>query len=337
MAERIRIALLGAGIFARDAHLPALKNLTDRFEIVAVYSRTRATAEALLADMATPPDIYTDAAEILRRDDIQAIDVLLPIDLLPSAVDMALAAGKHVVSEKPIAPDVAAGRRLIDVWRNHPGQIWMVAENWRYEPAFRQAAEIVRGGGLGAPLIAHWALHIPLTADNKYYATAWRRSGSFPGGFLIDGGVHHVAVWRQVLGEIRTVSAAVAQMRPDLPPADTLSAAMQFDSGVVGSYTASYAAAAPWAGGLRVVGERGSLVVDRGRLDWTIDGVAHETTFPPSQSVRDELAAFADTIERGAAHRNSPEEGLQDVAVIEAMLHSHETGSRIAPERLVQF
>jgi predicted dehydrogenase len=136
MREPIRLALIGAGIFARDAHVPALRTmgdpLGDRFEIVAVYSRTRATAEALLPLLPGKPDICTDLTTLLRRSDIEAVDVLLPIEALPAAVDMALAAGKHVVSEKPLAPDVASGRRLLNIYANHPQQVWMVAENVRF-------------------------------------------------------------------------------------------------------------------------------------------------------------------------------------------------------------
>ena len=84
---------------------------------------------------------------------------------------------------------------------------------------------------------------MPLKPGNKYYHTDWRRSGTFPGGFLLDGGVHHVAALRQVVGEIVSVSAEVRQVRADLPPADTLSAALEFESGVIGSYSVTYAAA----------------------------------------------------------------------------------------------
>ena len=76
MAEPIRLALVGAGIFARDAHVPAIKALGDRFEIAAVYSRTRATAEALLPLLPGSADIYTDLDALLARPDIEAVDVI---------------------------------------------------------------------------------------------------------------------------------------------------------------------------------------------------------------------------------------------------------------------
>lgn len=331
MSERIRIALAGAGIFAKDAHVPALLALQDRYEIVAIYSRTRATAESLVASMPVKPEITTHLDALIRRDDIDALDLLLPIELLAPTVDLALASGKHVISEKPIAPDVATGERLLSIYGNHPRQVWMVAENWRYENAFRRAAELVTE--LGAVYTAHWALNIPLVPSNKYYQTEWRRSGTFPGGFLLDGGVHHVAVLRLVLGEIARVTAVVKQMRPDLPPADTLSAILEFDSGVIGSYAVTYATGAPWANALHVVGERGALRVDRDLLELTRDGATQPVGYTANKSVTDELAAFADAVQHGTPHRNSPPTALNDVAVIEAMLASAATGAPVTPKR----
>lgn len=329
----LRIALLGAGTFVRDAHLPALQQLQDQFEIVAVFSRTRASAEALAAKIHPTPDIYTNIAEILQRDDVDAVDIVLPIEQLTAAVDMALASGKHVISEKPITPTVADGKKLLSVYSHHPSQVWMVAENWRYEAAFMRAPDALER--IGTPYLCHWALHLGVMPGAKYYVTDWRRSGTFPGGFLMDGGVHHIAALRLVLGEIARVTAFAAQMRPDLPPVDTLTAALRFESGLIGSYSVTYASTAPFASHLTVIGEKGTLRVNRDFLELTLDGQTEALPLAPSQGVTDELAAFARTVRLGEPHHNSPQQALQDVAVVEAMLRSAETGASVEVEQFV--
>lgn len=329
----LRIALLGAGTFVRDAHLPALQQLRDQFEIVAVFSRTRQTAEALAARIDPRPDVYTSMGDVLAREDVDAVDIVLPIEQLAAAVDMALAAGKHIISEKPITPTVEEGKKLLSVYSHHQSQVWMVAENWRYEAAFIRAAEVLPD--IGRPLLCHWALHLGVLPGAKYYITEWRRSGTFPGGFLMDGGVHHVAAMRLVVGEIGHVSALTAQMRPDLPPADTLTASLQFDSGLIGSYSVTYANIAPVPSHLTVVGENGALQVNRDFLQVSVNGQSRQDSLAPSQGVTDELAAFARAVTEGKAHRNSPQQALQDVAVVEAMLRSAETGTRAKVERFV--
>jgi predicted dehydrogenase len=330
MAEPIRLALAGAGVFSRDDHVPAIRALGDRFDIVAVYSRTRASAEALQAHLAHPADIYTDLDEMLARPDIEAVDVVLPIDPQPEAVEKALAAGKHVLSEKPISPTVAVGRRLVQIARNYPKQVLLVGENLRYEATFGRAAELVQSGAIGKPFLASWIGYASLTPANKFYNTPWRRDGSFPGGFIMDGGVHNIAAFRRVLGEITHVSAEVTQMRADLPPTDTLVAAFQFERGFIGNWTMTFAANSPFGASFTVVGDQGALRVGWGELEISTGGETRKEPVSGIGTMQAELAAFADAIRSGTpSPAGSPLEALRDVAVIEAILRSGEIGSRV--------
>ena len=245
----------------RDAHLPSLLRLGDRFAVTAIYSRTAAAATALAQSLPSPVKIYTDLAALLADPDNEAVDVMLPIDVMPEAVAQALDSGKHVISEKPLAADVATGRRLLSHYGQRNQQVWMVGENWRYEAAFLQAADLVRGGAIGRPITCHVAHYAPVLPTSKYYHSAWRRSGSFPGGYLLDGGIHQMAALRLIVGEIAEVSAMTTQRLPDLPPADTISATLHFANGALGTYLASYAVGAPWPAHLHVVGDKGSLRV----------------------------------------------------------------------------
>ncbi|MFQ3566859.1 MAG: Gfo/Idh/MocA family oxidoreductase [Aggregatilineales bacterium] len=332
----IRIALIGSGIFARDAHLPALLRLSDRFQIAGICSQSHQSAAQLAELLPYEVKITTDYNELLRDDSIDAVDILLPIPLLPEAAAAALDSGKHIISEKPIAPTVAMGKSLINQYRAAESRIvWMVAENWRYEPAFARAGDFVRSGDIGAIVTAYWALHVPVTPELKYYHTSWRRSGDFPGGFLLDAGVHHIAALRLTVGEIVRVSASVAAMRDDLPPADTLSAVLEFENGAVGHYTVTYAVGSPFPTHLHVIGMRGGLRVDTDSLEVIASEGPQTVPLPKLDGVTAELQAFADAIQTGTPHRNSPEAALQDVAVIEAMLQSAEKGVHMKPERIV--
>ena len=91
--EPIRLAIIGAGIFARDAHVPSLLRHPDRFEIVAIYSRTESSARSLAAHIPYPVEIFTDLDALLSRPDIEAVEILLPINGLPDAIRKSLDAG----------------------------------------------------------------------------------------------------------------------------------------------------------------------------------------------------------------------------------------------------
>ncbi|MBN1963375.1 MAG: Gfo/Idh/MocA family oxidoreductase [Anaerolineae bacterium] len=331
----IRLALIGAGIFARDAHVPALLELGEAFEVTVVCSRTAESAARLNALLPRPADVVHDIDAVLARDDVDAVDVLLPIHLIPGAVEKALAAGKHVISEKPMAPDVASGRHLLGVYARHPELVYVVAENYRFEPPFLTAAEIVASGEIGVVRTAHWSIHVQMRADNKHYHTAWRHTEQHPGGFVMDGGVHQIAVFRLVVGEIDVVSAITTHTRTDLPAPDSLVSALHFATGAVGSWLLTYTTGAPWFGPLEVVGSEGALRVWEHAVEVTSGGETRHIAAPRYQGVREELAAFAAAINDGAPHISGPGQGLQDVAVIEAMLKSGQTGQRVAVERIL--
>jgi len=337
-AQPIRLAVLGTGLFAREAHIPALNALRDTFEIAAIYTRDVSSRSAAEAARLVPGEVtLTDDLDgLLARDDIEAVDVVWPIPLLAEGVERALDAGKHVISEKPAAPSVAVGRRLLAYYAAHPGLVWMVAENWRYEPAFRQAAALIADGAIGRMLTLDWIMHNAMTGGNPYYSTLWRRENAFMGGYLLDGGVHHVAMLRLIAGEIAAVTAQAAAHRPDLPPVDTLSAALTFENGALGAYSVTYAAESPWPASLRVLGEAGALRAQHHGIEVTsAEGQTRRIDVEGRSSIESEFAAFAAAIRGGAPHLNTPAEGVQDVAVIEAMLRSAENGQRVTPERIV--
>ena len=344
-AEPIRIALAGAGVWVRDAHLPSLLDLPDHFEIVAVYSRT-ADSAATMAEQASAAtgravDVVTDFDALLRRDDVEAVDIVLPILVQPKYVEQALASGKHVLSEKPIAPDGEIARSLLTKHEAKDGkgeQVWMVGENYRYEAAYLKAEELIDGGAIGRVLMCDWIIYASIRPGNKYYETGWRNAGNLPGGFLLDGGVHQMAGLRLAMGEAQTVSAFADQFAPDLPPIDTLTASIRFESGALGTFQVTRAADAPGFGSLRIIGTDGSMTVERDRVLLTTypngnrsdaDGQTEEIAVEGLQGVRNELVALAEAIRHGTPHRNTPQAAAKDLRLIEAMLESAARGEQV--------
>jgi predicted dehydrogenase len=333
----IRLALVGSGIFARDAHLPALAALPNLFEVAAIYSRSAEKVAALAARLPTPVDTYTDLPLLLSRKDIEAVDIVLPILIEPAVILDALKSGKHVISEKPVAADVAAGQHLLHTAGSvaeAASRVWMVAENFRFNREFGVAGEIIRRGDIGQIIQFCWTTYANVSPQDQYYHTAWRRANNFPGGFVLDKGVHNMAAMRTMLGEVETVFAFVSQVRPDLPPIDTLNATLRFESGVLGTFTMTVAAAPPWGDSLTVVGDKGSLRIVSSQLEMTVAGLTTTQSFK-GNNVQDELTAFARAIRQGEPLVSSPQQALQDVALIQAMLESARTGLPVKPQRIV--
>lgn len=172
------------------AHLPAIAALGSSLSsLKAVYSRSIGSASQLAKDaqetlkLTEAPGVYHDGDDkanldaLLARSDIQAVVVVLPITLQPSIVLKALAAGKHVLSEKPVAPDVSGGLALIKEYNDTykpKGLIWRVAENWEVEPGYHAAAKVIKSGKIGklTSFNVRTVGHVP--KDSKWYKTPWR-------------------------------------------------------------------------------------------------------------------------------------------------------------------
>ena len=146
----IRVGVLGAGAWARGAHLPGYRR-DPRCTVVAIADpeTSRARQAAREFDI---PDVVVDAAEVIGRDDIDLIDVCTPSHTHFALAWSALEAGKHVLCEKPVAYDFRDTRRARDLARAK-GLKTKVGLTFRYSPAMRYMRELVAQGFIGTPFI----------------------------------------------------------------------------------------------------------------------------------------------------------------------------------------
>ena len=179
-----------APINEKTAYLPALAALGDKAPpLKAVYSRSEKSAREL-AEIAvitlklkTAPSIYHDGDAsanldvLLARQDIAGVLMALPITLQPNFILKSLAAGKHVLSEKPVAPDVKKGLELIGTYNQlykPKGLVWRVAENFEAESGHRAAAAAIRSGKIGRVIFFKMLENSYIDKESKYYKTPWR-------------------------------------------------------------------------------------------------------------------------------------------------------------------
>lgn len=212
----VGVALLGAGIFALERkwalsltsshhnisnpdteHVPAIQ-ATSSFELKVIYSRSQKSAEALAAQVqaASPVDVYYDSpvvegkslGALLQRSDISAVVIALPILAQPAIIRQVITAGKHVLSEKPVAKDVAEAQSLIAWYDALVSQgtgtdkekpLWAVAENWRYLESVLYAAKELRemGGEVASFRLERYGF---VKRGDKYFETECMSSLLFP-------------------------------------------------------------------------------------------------------------------------------------------------------------
>lgn len=140
------------------------------------------TAKEVLG-LSSPLPVYHDQGgqdgnldALLTSPDIDAVIIALPITTQPDVIRRAWEHGKHVLSEKPVAPSVAEGILLIREYDEKYKEkiIWRVAENEEAGTANREVGKLVKAGIIGK--VAWWSLNAvgSISRDNPWYNTPWR-------------------------------------------------------------------------------------------------------------------------------------------------------------------
>jgi len=355
MVSQISIAILGAGIFARIAHVPGLKTLGDLVSIKAVYSKSEKSAKDLAAqiktDLHADVKVYHDAdpqnsLDNLLASDIDAVIVILPITIQPKIILKALAAGKHVLSEKPVAPDVKSGLELIKEYNSvykPKGLVWRVAENYEADFGFQAAGKAIRDGKIGKVTNFSATLENYITQDSEWYKTSWRTVPDYQGGFLLDGGVHSAAALRVMLPEPLKYLSGFASLNVDwLAPLDTITTTIQTVNGIHGTFFMTFSLPAESLKGnvYEITGTKGRITATtlpgaKVAVKFTNTKDEVETTEYDDKGVPNELASFFKVVGGGDDDGlGDPYNALKDVALLQASFDSH--GERVDLEELTK-
>ncbi|MFD7238783.1 Gfo/Idh/MocA family protein [Streptomyces syringium] len=188
----LRFGTLGCAEFARRRMLPAMA-AGPGTEVAAVASRDAAKAAETAARFGG--SAVHGYAELLERDDIDAVYVPLPPALHAEWTEKALLAGKHVLAEKPLTTDAARTGELFDLARDR-GLVLMENVMFVHHSQHTVVARLVRDGAIGEPRALHATFTVPrLPEDDIRY----RRD--LGGGALWDIGIYPVRAALHLLGD----------------------------------------------------------------------------------------------------------------------------------------
>jgi predicted dehydrogenase len=330
-AHRIRLGVVGAGIAARELHWPALKVLSDLYEIVAVCNHNIGKAQSFAQLIGGTPIITTEYRELLQLPEVEAVDLTLPIILNAVAASDALHAGIHVIVEKPIAATAEAGRAVVAEARAHPGLVFLVAENVRYERRFRIARGLIDDGKIGRVVMIHGDILQPVDPSNPYAQTGWRQIPEHLGGFLSDGGVHQTAAMQLLGGAVESVQGMTASFDRDSDIPDTLMMNLRFSSGAIGHLTYSVGIFKEEPAPFRVFGTAGTLTVQDDRIRViTEEGSEDVPVESEPNGFELEFRDFYRAIVEGKRLDVQPHDALDDLLVVDAGFRSFREGKTVS-------
>ena len=309
----VRIGILGAARIAPPALIkPAQKN--DEIVVAAVAARDSSRAQAF----ATKHGIVRvhDSYEALIADpDLDAIYNPLPISLHGKWTRAAIAAGKHVLCEKPFTANAAEAREVAELAANSD-RVVMEAFHYRYHPCALRVEEIIASGELGKleRVDAHWCFWMPKFSDIRY-------NYSLAGGAPMDLGCYAVDMARRFGGSTPEVVSAQAKLHG--PQVDrAMTAQLRLPAGIPVRSTARCGRPIyPFTA--KVVGDRGELrlhpLIPFQRFSVRSTNAKRVESFPGHSTYANQLDAFASAVLRGEPVKTTPEEAIENMTVIDAI------------------
>ena len=254
--KQVRLGLLGCG-FMGKCHTNAYKKIPYIYSESGVQPRLLMLCDSNEAKVRGEAGRYgfeeycTDWREMAADPRIDVFDNCGPDPVHPEPCIAALAAGKHVICEKPMAVGVESARRMRDAAAKAAGKA-VCTFNYRFMPAVRLAKDLIAGGRIGRVYqvraqYLQMAGHDPALRPDQAWYSAWPHSGGLQGI-----GSHAIDQCRFLVGEIRSVSALVRTFNPDraIPSAgdpgatsdEGAAAVLEFADGAIGTLESSVVA-----------------------------------------------------------------------------------------------
>jgi predicted dehydrogenase len=314
----VKVAIVGGGIIGRN-HAAAI---------------ARCPGLAVEAVVDVDPSAYFGVGrfhpslpEALPSVDLVA--VCTPSGLHAEPVEQALAAGKHVVVEKPLEVSLPRARRLAAL-AAEAGVVASVISQHRFDPASVAVAEAIASGGLGRPTSAVGS--VPWWRPQSYYDQAgWRGTRALDGGVVMNQAVHTVDLLVWLLGppvEVFARSATLAHERIEVE--DVAVATLRFASGALAVLHATTAANPGLPVRVEIYGTGGSAIIEDDELRYLSPGGPRPAPAKPDDAfVVGHLRQYEDVaaaVAEGRPPAITFDDGVTALAVVTAVYTSARTG-----------
>lgn len=315
---KVRWGVLGCSRFADGCTIPALKEARN-VELVGIASRSIERADQFRVKHGLP-QAYRSYEELLDDPTIQAVYIPLPNGLHAEWAIRAVAHGKHVVSEKPIAANAQEVVSIRDAARQHDRHV-MEGFMWRFHPQHIEARRAVRDGEIGTVRLVRVSFSFPFSRDPD---SRW--DPALGGGSIMDVGCYCISACRYYfLSEPETVYAR-GTIDSEFHVDTSMAGELEFANGralIDCSFTQ------PFRTDLEVVGDKGVI---RCALPFTpgptatvvINGCEHVT--PQCNQYALEFEHVSECVLTGATPRYGMDDALAQMQVVDAVRASVASG-----------
>jgi UDP-N-acetyl-2-amino-2-deoxyglucuronate dehydrogenase len=337
MQEPIGVAMIGTGRWA--GMMAEMIARTDTLKLVSCFSRNdeKRAAFAEIHKCKAAPSI--EAA--IQDPDVEGVLLVSPNSVHREQALLSAKASKHVYCEKPIADTIEDGLAMKKACEK-AGVTLFVGHCFRRLGAARKTKEIIDEGRIGRVVLAEANFSIK---SGSVTPGSWKyHRKTFPGGPLLQLGIHHADTLQYLLGSVVRVQASFDRLITSAEIDDIGMAILEFESGTRAVLSSSYVS--PKTYYIRLYGTGGTLDYTVDMSIWPnpdmIEQVTSLTlqtaddqeqiTFEPRQMLIEELEEFAQCVRGEAIPETGADEGIAALKIILAALKSHETGKVVPLE-----
>jgi len=288
VGRRIRIAVVGCGRISAN-HFGAIETHKDHLELAAVCDTDAKTLAA--ATLKYGVRGFDSTEEMLDTVDVDVVALCTPSGMHPAQAIQVARAGKHVMTEKPMATRWSDGLRMVRECDEAGVQLFVVKQNRRNATLqlLKQAIEKRRFGRIHMVTI-----NVFWSRPQSYYDSAkWRGTWEFDGGALMNQASHYIDLVDWLIGPVESVQAYVGTLARNIQVEDTAVVGVRWRSGALGSVNVTMLTYPKnLEGSITVIGEQGTVRIggvavneiqtwefaDRQPEDEQVKGANYETT-----------------------------------------------------------
>jgi len=262
LMEKIRIGVIGLGNIGKFHADYLLDHKVSRCELVAVCSPSAAPEKY------GHLKYFNDGEQLIRSGEVDAVIIATPHFQHTTLGMAALAAGVHILVEKPISAHKADAERLIAAHQKLPKIIFAGMFQMRTEPRYLAVRRIIREE-LGEIVRVNWINTDWFRTEAYYTSSAWRATWKGEGGgVLLNQCLHNLDTLQWLCGmPARVRGFCQLGCFHEIEVEDSVTAYLEWPNGATGAFISS-TGEAPGTNRFEIVGSRGRVVLENGRLDF---------------------------------------------------------------------
>ncbi len=345
--SKVGMAIVGCGNIG-PVHAAAISQIRSA-KLLAVSDIDEARAQALAGQYGA--EAYTDYRAMLKRKDIQAVSICVPSGLRVDIAEACAAAGKHILSEKPLEINTERIDRIIRAADKAKVLLGCVFQS-RFAEGTQHILKAVQQGRFGKLVLGD--AYIKWYRTQEYYANVkWRGTKKFDGGgALMNQGIHSIDLLLYFMGPVKRVTAQTACVgHPGLEVEDLSTAMLVFKNGAMGVIEGTTAAWPGHSARVEIYGTEGSAALQDGEIvlwkfakrkaiDGKIEammgresalgsGAGDPLSALKTEGHRRQIEDFVRAIQQGRKPRVDGREGRHAVELIETIYRSAKLGKTV--------